>query len=99
MAICLFPPSSCEQTTRMNPIYSPAPAGVPFPNTKGLGYPGKVTFRSSGRKNNGWVPVVDPFSCLAAAAGFPVGYAAAPAYTPSVYAGANPAFASGKNEP
>lgn len=31
-------------------------------------------------------------------AGFPVGYAAAaPAYTPSVYAGANPAFASGKS--
>lgn len=36
---------------------------------------------------------------MAAAAGFPVGYAAAPAYTPSVYAGANPAFASGKTEP
>lgn len=32
-------------------------------------------------------------------AGFPVGYAAAaPAYTPNVYAGANPAFPSGKNE-
>lgn len=31
-------------------------------------------------------------------AGFPVGYAAAaPAYTHSVYAGANPAFASGKS--
>lgn len=31
-------------------------------------------------------------------AGFPVGYAAAaPAYTPSVYAGANPAFPSGKS--
>lgn len=31
-------------------------------------------------------------------AGFPVGYAAAaaPAYTPNVYAGANPAFPSGK---
>uniref|UniRef100_A0A3B4XDE3 Uncharacterized protein n=1 Tax=Seriola lalandi dorsalis TaxID=1841481 RepID=A0A3B4XDE3_SERLL len=49
----------------MNPVYSPAPTGVPFTNTKGIGYP----------------------------AGFPVGYAAAaPAYTPSVYAGANPAF-------
>lgn len=31
-------------------------------------------------------------------AGFPVGYAAAaPAYTPNVYAGANPAFPSGKS--
>lgn len=31
-------------------------------------------------------------------AGFPVGYAAAaaPAYTPNVYAGANPAFPSGE---
>ncbi|CAN9506473.1 unnamed protein product [Ophioblennius macclurei] len=53
----------------MNPVYSPAPTGVPFTNTKGIGYP---------------------------AAGFPVGYAtAAPAYTPNVYAGANPAFPSG----
>lgn len=31
-------------------------------------------------------------------AGFPVGYAAAAqAYTPNVYAGANPAFTSGKS--
>ena len=31
-------------------------------------------------------------------AGFPVGYAAAaPAYTPNVYAGANPAFPNGKS--
>lgn len=31
-------------------------------------------------------------------AGFPVGYAtAAPAYTHNIYAGANPAFPSGKN--
>ncbi|XP_029004005.1 myelin-associated neurite-outgrowth inhibitor isoform X1 [Betta splendens] len=52
----------------MNPVYSPAPTGVPFANSKGISYP----------------------------AGFPVGYAAAaPAYTPSVYAGANPAFPSG----
>ncbi|XP_078794450.1 myelin-associated neurite-outgrowth inhibitor isoform X1 [Oryzias latipes] len=52
----------------MNPVYSPTPTGVPFTNTKGLGYP---------------------------AAGFPVGYAAAaPAYSPGVYAGANPAFQS-----
>ncbi|XP_061778288.1 myelin-associated neurite-outgrowth inhibitor isoform X2 [Nerophis ophidion] len=52
----------------MNPVYSPAPTGVPFTNPKGLGYP----------------------------AGFPVGYAAAaPAYTPGVYTGANPAFSSG----
>lgn len=30
--------------------------------------------------------------------GFPVGYAAAaPAYNPNVYPGANPAFSSGKN--
>uniref|UniRef100_A0A3B5L6Q9 Family with sequence similarity 168 member B n=1 Tax=Xiphophorus couchianus TaxID=32473 RepID=A0A3B5L6Q9_9TELE len=51
----------------MNPVYSPAPTGVPFTNTKGLSYP----------------------------AGFPVGYAtAAPAYSPSVYAGANPGFSS-----
>ncbi|XP_056220577.1 myelin-associated neurite-outgrowth inhibitor isoform X4 [Seriola aureovittata] len=56
----------------MNPVYSPAPTGVPFTNTKGIGYP----------------------------AGFPVGYAAAaPAYTPSVYAGANPAFPSGTVPP
>lgn len=35
---------------------------------------------------------------LVVLAGFPVGYAAAaPAYTPSVYAGANPAFPSGKS--
>lgn len=26
--------------TTMNPVYSPASAGVPFTNTKGLGYPG-----------------------------------------------------------
>lgn len=52
----------------MNPVYSPAPTGVPFTNPKGIGYP----------------------------AGFPVGYAAAaPAYTPNVYTGANPAFSSG----
>uniref|UniRef100_H3DNQ9 Family with sequence similarity 168 member B n=1 Tax=Tetraodon nigroviridis TaxID=99883 RepID=H3DNQ9_TETNG len=52
----------------MNPVYSPASTGVPFTNTKGMGYP----------------------------AGFPVGYAAAaPAYTPGVYAGANQAFPSG----
>ncbi|KAM6971428.1 myelin-associated neurite-outgrowth inhibitor [Tautogolabrus adspersus] len=52
----------------MNPVYSPAPTGVPYTNTKGLSYP----------------------------AGFPVGYAAAaPAYNPNVYAGANPAFPSG----
>ncbi|XP_023805909.1 myelin-associated neurite-outgrowth inhibitor isoform X1 [Oryzias latipes] len=56
----------------MNPVYSPTPTGVPFTNTKGLGYP---------------------------AAGFPVGYAAAaPAYSPGVYAGANPAFQSSKDE-
>ncbi|XP_058238102.1 myelin-associated neurite-outgrowth inhibitor isoform X1 [Hemibagrus wyckioides] len=49
----------------MNPVYSPAPTGVPYANPKGIGYP----------------------------AGFPVGYAAAaPAYSPSVYSGANPAF-------
>ncbi|XP_047205812.1 myelin-associated neurite-outgrowth inhibitor isoform X1 [Girardinichthys multiradiatus] len=61
--------SDCEQTNTMNPVYSPAPTGVPFPNTKGLSYQ---------------------------AAGFPVGYAtAAPAYSPSVYAGANPGFPSG----
>ncbi|CAG12699.1 unnamed protein product [Tetraodon nigroviridis] len=53
----------------MNPVYSPASTGVPFTNTKGMGYP----------------------------AGFPVGYAAAaPAYTPGVYAGANQAFPSGE---
>ncbi|XP_034428548.1 myelin-associated neurite-outgrowth inhibitor isoform X1 [Hippoglossus hippoglossus] len=51
----------------MNPVYSPSPTGVPFANTKGLGYP----------------------------AGFPVGYAAAPAYNPNIYAGANAAFPSG----
>ncbi|XP_007566668.1 myelin-associated neurite-outgrowth inhibitor-like, partial [Poecilia formosa] len=34
--------------------------------------------------------------CLVTAAGFPVGYAtAAPAYSPSVYAGANPGFPNG----
>lgn len=38
-------------------------------------------------------------SLLVIPAGFPVGYAAAaPAYNPNVYAGANPAFPSGKNE-
>uniref|UniRef100_A0A3B1KBB7 Family with sequence similarity 168 member B n=1 Tax=Astyanax mexicanus TaxID=7994 RepID=A0A3B1KBB7_ASTMX len=53
----------------MNPVYSPAPTGVPYANPKGIGYP----------------------------AGFPVGYAAAaPAYTPNVYPGANPAFPTGK---
>uniref|UniRef100_A0AAV2L2Q9 Uncharacterized protein n=1 Tax=Knipowitschia caucasica TaxID=637954 RepID=A0AAV2L2Q9_KNICA len=51
----------------MNPVYSPTPTGVPFTNTKGIGYP----------------------------AGFPVGYAAPPTYTPGVYPGANPAFPSG----
>ncbi|XP_062235666.1 myelin-associated neurite-outgrowth inhibitor [Platichthys flesus] len=51
----------------MNPVYSPSPTGVPFANTKGLGYP----------------------------AGFPVGYAAAPAYNPNIYAGANAAFPGG----
>ncbi|XP_037613255.1 myelin-associated neurite-outgrowth inhibitor [Sebastes umbrosus] len=49
----------------MNPVYSPGSTGVPFANTKGMGYP----------------------------AGFPVGYAAAPAYSPNIYAGAN--FPSG----
>lgn len=28
--------------TTMNPVYSPASAGVPFANTKGLGYPGNL---------------------------------------------------------
>lgn len=52
----------------MNPVYSPAPTGVPYPNSKGIGYP----------------------------AGFPVGYAtAAPAYSPSVFTGANAAFQTG----
>ncbi|XP_072306634.1 myelin-associated neurite-outgrowth inhibitor [Eucyclogobius newberryi] len=51
----------------MNPVYSPGQTGVPFTNTKGIGYP----------------------------AGFPVGYAAPPTYTPGVYPGANPAFPSG----
>ncbi|KAL6488672.1 hypothetical protein MHYP_G00024130 [Metynnis hypsauchen] len=52
----------------MNPVYSPAPTGVPYVNPKGIGYP----------------------------AGFPVGYAAAaPAYSPNVYPGANPAFPTG----
>ncbi|GLD55068.1 myelin-associated neurite-outgrowth inhibitor isoform X1 [Lates japonicus] len=61
-------PTRTVSVTIMNPVYSPAPTGVPFTNTKGIGYP----------------------------AGFPVGYAAAaPAYTPNVYAGANPAFPSG----
>ncbi|AWP20878.1 putative myelin-associated neurite-outgrowth inhibitor-like isoform 2 [Scophthalmus maximus] len=50
----------------MNPMYSPSPTGIPFTNTKGLGYPG-----------------------------FPVGYAAAPAYSHNVYAGANAAFPGG----
>lgn len=27
--------------TTMNPVYSPASTGVPFTNTKGMGYPGK----------------------------------------------------------
>ncbi|KAM6978006.1 myelin-associated neurite-outgrowth inhibitor [Aplochiton taeniatus] len=51
----------------MNPVYSPAPTGVPYANHKGIGYP----------------------------AGFPVGYAAAPAYTPNMYPGASPAFPTG----
>lgn len=29
--------------TTMNPLYSPASTGVPFTNTKGIGYPGKLT--------------------------------------------------------
>ncbi|KAG7525852.1 hypothetical protein JOB18_032796 [Solea senegalensis] len=59
-----------DNVTIMNPVYSPAPTGVPFTNTKGISY---------------------------SAAGFPVGYAAAaaPAYNPNIYAGANPAFTSG----
>lgn len=28
----------------MNPVYSPAPTGVPYANQKGLGYPGKHDF-------------------------------------------------------
>ncbi|XP_017334328.1 myelin-associated neurite-outgrowth inhibitor isoform X2 [Ictalurus punctatus] len=57
-----------ETINTMNPVYSPAPTGVPYANPKGIGYP----------------------------AGFPVGYAtAAPAYSPSVYSGANPAFPAG----
>ncbi|KAL7874388.1 hypothetical protein SRHO_G00053580, partial [Serrasalmus rhombeus] len=52
----------------MNPVYSPAPTGVPYVNPKGIGYP----------------------------AGFPVGYAAAaPAYSPNLYPGGNPAFPTG----
>ncbi|KAG7487515.1 hypothetical protein MATL_G00024350 [Megalops atlanticus] len=52
----------------MNPVYSPAPSGVPYANPKGIAYP----------------------------AGFPVGYAAAaPAYSPNMYPGANTAFPTG----
>ncbi|XP_063062880.1 myelin-associated neurite-outgrowth inhibitor isoform X4 [Engraulis encrasicolus] len=51
----------------MNPVYSPAPTGVPYANQKGLGYP----------------------------ASFPVGYAAAPPFSPNMYPGANPAFPTG----
>uniref|UniRef100_A0A8C4T0D8 Family with sequence similarity 168 member B n=1 Tax=Erpetoichthys calabaricus TaxID=27687 RepID=A0A8C4T0D8_ERPCA len=52
----------------MNPVYSPAPSGVPYANPKGIGYP----------------------------AGFPLSYAAAaPAYTPNIYPGANTAFQAG----
>ncbi|KAJ8409543.1 hypothetical protein AAFF_G00229440 [Aldrovandia affinis] len=51
----------------MNPVYSPAPSGVPYTNPKGVGYP----------------------------AGFPVGYAAAPTYTPNMFPGASAAFQTG----
>ncbi|KAG5268184.1 hypothetical protein AALO_G00209190 [Alosa alosa] len=51
----------------MNPVYSPAPTGVPYANAKGMGYP----------------------------ASFPVGYAAAPPFSPNMYPGANPAFPTG----
>lgn len=79
----------------MNPVYSPASTGVPFTNTKGLGYPGNLvkTFTKT-QLDGDFIPVV---VLCAFPAGFPVGYAAAaPAYTPGVYAGANQAFPSGE---
>lgn len=36
----LFFSTATKKTNTMNPVYSPAPAGVPFTNTKGLSYPG-----------------------------------------------------------
>lgn len=81
----------------MNPVYSPAPTGVPFTNSKGLGYPGRFV-----HKMQKILTLCNYFMLLyllfVMIAGFPVGYAAAaPAYTPNVYQGANPAFSSGKS--
>lgn len=88
----------------MNPVYSPASTGVPFTNTKGIGYPGNLKvcrvkrFKLISIITMQKVKHISAFF-LVTVAGFPVGYAAAaPAYTPNVYAGANPAFPSGKNE-
>lgn len=92
----------------MNPVYSPASTGVPFTNTKGMGYPGKFEPVAASHKNRLSLDLLFFFLffycklCFCrlffTLAGFPVGYAAAaaPAYTPNVYAGANPAFPSGE---
>lgn len=37
----LFHCSIRDEASIMNPVYSPAGTGVPFTNTKGMGYPGK----------------------------------------------------------
>lgn len=83
--------------TTMNPVYSPASTGVPFTNTKGMGYPGNLGPLS--KYPNCKEPLIMICLWFVMLAGFPVGYAAAaaPAYTPNVYAGANPAFPSGKS--
>lgn len=91
--------------TTMNPVYSPASTGVPFTNTKGMGYPGKfkpfaATHEEDAiiKKNSIFLNICFCPLFFVMLAGFPVGYAAAaaPAYTPNVYAGANPAFPSGE---
>lgn len=40
--LCLFSPCSICEAVIMNPVYSPASTGVPFTNTKGIGYPGNL---------------------------------------------------------
>lgn len=95
----------------MNPVYSPAPTGVPFTNTKGISYPGNImcicvmvyahciVFIHKHSCCKLYIRHPESIDFFLHTAGFPVGYAAAaPAYSPSMYAGANAAFPSGEED-